>query len=185
MINLWQRCPTIMTDIMARIWLAPEHRGIAPERGEIGWRRAKKAGQPGRLRIPLLLGLVSALALLAGLAPAALASPSALPPVPSSTRTGPVPSPATGRAPDGGAVGNAPYCDRDYQRLAGDQYIAYNDDSGDYACLQTTDQQHATGFRVTTFQQDIPGGVGAFPKRIRRIRVGPAPEEFVPAGAGE
>ncbi len=60
-------------------------------------------------------------------------------------------------------VGNAPYCARDYERLDGDLYIAYNDDSGDYTCLQTTDQQKSTGFRVTTFKQDIPGGVGAFP----------------------
>jgi hypothetical protein len=78
-------------------------------------------------------------------------------------------------------VGNAPYCGRDYERLDGDLYIAYNDDSGDYTCLQTTDQQHATGFRVTTFEQDIPDGVGAFPNIFAGFEWGRHPKNsFLP-----
>src|ERR1700728_1725056 len=87
----------------------------------------KGARRPGRPRIPILLGLVIALALLAGLAPAARASSSARPPALSSTRARPVPSRAAGPGPEGGVIGNAPYCNRDYERLAGDQFIAYND----------------------------------------------------------
>jgi hypothetical protein len=115
--------------------------------------KLKKAGLRGRPRIPVLAMLGAALALVAGLAPAALASPAA----------SPAPGQAVGSSPDGGVVGNASYCDRDYERLDGDLYIAYNDDSGDYTCLQTTDQQKANGFRVTTFSKDIASGVGAFP----------------------
>jgi hypothetical protein len=117
--ELWQRCPDIVTDITARMGIAPDNRG-----NMVGAR--PKAGQPGRRRIPILLGLMIALALPAGLASASV---------------------APGLTPDDGVVGNSPYCDRDYEQLAGDQYIAYNDDLGDYTCLQTTDQQHATGFR--------------------------------------
>jgi hypothetical protein len=131
----------------------------------------KKASILGRPRIPILLGLVTVLALLAGLAPAALAS----------SRTGPVPGQTVGRTPDGGVVGNAPYCDRDYERLDGDLYIAYNDDSGDYTCLQTTDQQQANGFRVTTFKQELKGGVGAFPSIFAGFEWGRHPKNsFLP-----
>jgi Glycosyl hydrolase family 12 len=102
------------------------------EKGDCAANRANRVdarrglGRPDRPRIPILLGLVIALALLAGLAPAARASSSA-------------------RSP------------------AGDRYIAYNDDLGDYTCLQTTDQQDANGFRVTTFKQDVTKRVGASP----------------------
>jgi hypothetical protein len=139
------------------------------KKGDCAENRANRAdarkgtAQLGRPRIPILLGLVIALALLAGLAPAARASSSARPPALSSTRARPVSSRADGPGPEGGVIGNAPYCNRDYERLAGDQYIAYNDDLGDYTCLQTTDQQNATGFQVTTFQQDVTKRVGAFP----------------------
>jgi Glycosyl hydrolase family 12 len=156
----------------------------AEERGNsVGTR--KKASRPGLLRIRVLLGPVLALALLAGLAglgPAALASSGTRPSAASSTRLGPVPGPAIGLTPDGGVVGNKPYCDRDYERLSGDKYIAYNGDSGDYTCLQTTGQQHASGFRVTTFKQDIPGGVGAFPNIFAGFEWGRHPKNsFLPA----
>jgi hypothetical protein len=114
---------------------------------------------------------VLALALLAGLAPAALASSSGEP----------SPRSMAGRGPDGGVIGNAPYCNRDYERLDGDLYIAYNDDSGDYTCLQTTDQQYATGFRVTTFEQNLKGGVGAFPNIFAGFEWGRHPKNsFLP-----
>lgn len=133
--------------------------------------KLRKAGLAGRPRIPVLRGLGATLALAAGLAPAALASPS------------PAPRPGTtaGSGPDDGVVGNAPYCARDYERLDGDLYIAYNDGSGDYTCLQTTDQQKSTGFRVTTFKQDIPGGVGAFPNVFGGFEWGRHPKNsFLP-----
>jgi hypothetical protein len=123
-----------------------------------------------------------ALALAAGLAPSALASPGPGPGWGAGPRSGPAPVPASGVAPAGGVVGNSPYCSRDYERLDGDDYIAYNDDSGDYTCLRTTNQQTATGFKVTTFQQDIPGGVGAFPNVFSGFEWGRHPENsFLPA----
>ena len=121
-------------------------------------------------------------ALMAGLGPTALASPSTgSPSASSATRSGPVPNPTIGVTPDGGVVGNASYCNRDYERLGGDRYIAYNDDSGDYTCLQTTNQQHATGFRVTTFERKLAGGVGAFPNIFAGFEWGRHPKNsFLP-----
>jgi len=146
----------------------------------------KGARRPGRPRIPILLGLVIALALLAGLAPAARASSSARPPALYSTRARPAPSRAAGPGPEGGVIGNAPYCNRDYERLAGNQYIAYNDDLGDYTCLQTADQQDATGFQVTTFDQDVTKRVGAFPNIFAGFEWGRHPENsFLPAEESE
>jgi Glycosyl hydrolase family 12 len=142
----------------------------------------KGLGRPHCPRIPILLGLVVALALPAGLAPAARASSSARPPALSSTRARPVPGRAAGPVPDAGVVGNAPYCNRDYERLAGSRYIAYNDDLGDYTCLQTTDQQDANGFRMTTFKQDVTKRVGAFPNIFAGFEWGRHPENsFLPA----
>jgi len=133
--------------------------------------KLRKAGLPGRARIPVLAGLGASLALVAGLAPAALASSAA----------SPVPGPTVSSRPDDGVLGNAPYCGRDYERLDGDLFIAYNDDSGDYTCLQTTDQQKATSFRVTTFNKDIPGGVGAYPNIFAGFEWGRHPKNsFLP-----
>jgi hypothetical protein len=64
--------------------------------------------------------------------------------------------------PDGGVVGSKPYCARDYERLHGNHYIAYNDDFGSYTCLQTKDQQHKANFTVTSWQQ-VSDRIGAFP----------------------
>jgi len=130
--------------------------------------KLSKAGLPGRARIPVLAGLGASLVLVAGLAPAALASSAA----------SPVPGPTVSSRPDDGVLGNAPYCGRDYERLDGDLFIAYNDDSGDYTCLQTTDQQKATSFRVTTFNQDIPGGVGAYPNIFAGFEWGRHPKNL-------
>ena len=143
-----------------------------------------KAGRPGGMRARFLVGAGGALALAVGLAPSALASPGSGPgstprPTP---RPGPAPAPANGVTPAGGVIGNSPYCARDYERLDGDKYIAYNDDSGDYTCLQTTNQHKATSFRVTTFQQDIPSGVGAFPNVFAGFEWGRHPKNsFWPA----
>jgi hypothetical protein len=93
-----------------------------------------------------------------------------------------VPSLTTGLTPDAGVAGDAPYCDRDYEVLTDGLYIAYNDDLGDYTCLQTTDQQHATGFRVAAFTQDIKGHVGAFPNIFAGFEWGRHPDNsFLPA----
>src|SRR5579863_6852761 len=130
------------------------------------------------MRARVLVGAGVALALAAGLAPSALAAGG---PAVSPTAPGPVPAPAAGLTPTGGVIGNAPYCNRDYERLDGDLYIAYNDDSGDYTCLQTTDQQKATGFRVTTFDQNLAGGVGAFPNVFAGFEWGRHPKNsFLP-----
>lgn len=119
---------------------------------------------------------------LAWLATAALPTSSTRFAARSATAAGPVPGPAAGLTPDGGVIGNAPYCDRDYERLDGDLYMAYNDDSGDYTCLQTTDQQSATSFRVTTFKQELKSGVGAFPNIFAGFEWGRHPKNsFLPA----
>ena len=129
-----------------------------------------KASRPSEIRARVLVGTGLALALAAGLSPSALAS------------SGPVRVAARGGIPRGGVIGNSPYCSRDYERLDGDAYIAYNDDTGDYTCLRTTNQQKATGFKVTTFQQDIPGGVGAFPNVFAGFEWGRHPRNsFRPA----
>lgn len=97
-----------------------------------------------------------ALALLAGLAPAAHLVERAA--------AGPVLDPSGPSAQSGG------------------RYIAYNDDLGDYTCLQTTDQQHATGFRVRTFKQDVARRVGVFPNIFAGFERGRHPENsFLPA----
>jgi hypothetical protein len=159
---------TVRGDIAADITAT---KGIAPPaNGEIAWVSPKKPAC-GRPRIPVLAMLGAALALVAGLAPAASVSSAA----------SPVPGQAVGSTPDDGVVGNAPYCCRDYERLDGDLYIAYNDDSGDYTCVQTTDQQKANGFRVTTFNKDILSGVGAFPNIFAGFEWGRHPKNsFLP-----
>jgi Glycosyl hydrolase family 12 len=144
-------------------------------------RTRKKGSGPGLLRFRVLLGLVLAFALLAGLGPAALASSGAVPSAATSTRVAPVPAPGVGLTPDGGVVRNTKYCNRDYERLDEGKYIAYNDDSGDYTCLLTIDQQHVSSFRVTTFKQKIPGGVGAFPNIFAGFEWGRHPKNsFLP-----
>jgi hypothetical protein len=67
-----------------------------------------------------------------------------------------------GPTPDGGVAGPQPYCARDYERLHGDHYIAYNDDFGSYTCLQTKNQQTSANFTVTTWRKGNPR-IGAFP----------------------
>jgi Glycosyl hydrolase family 12 len=134
------------------------------------------------MRARVLVGAGVALALAAGLALSALTAPGPGPGWGPGSTPGPVPAPASGITPAGGVIGNSPYCSRDYERLDGDDYIAYNDDSGDYTCLRTTNQQTATGFTVTAFQQDIPGGVGAYPNVFAGFEWGRHPKNsFLPA----
>ena len=107
-------------------------------------RRSLRVPGPQRFprRIRQLAGLVAGLTLLVGAPLSALAM--------------------TEPRPDGGVVGATPYCARDYERLHGDHYIAYNDDFGSYTCLQTTDQQDKANFTITTWQQGNER-IGAFP----------------------
>lgn len=64
--------------------------------------------------------------------------------------------------PAGGVVGPHPYCARDYERVHGDHYIAYNDDFGSYTCLQTRNQDRSANFTVTSWDQGNDR-IGAFP----------------------
>ena len=97
---------------------------------------------PAARRTRSLIGLVAGLTLLLSAPLAALAMPT--------------PEPA------GGVVGPQPYCARDYERLHGDHYIAYNDDFGSYTCLQTRNQDRSANFTVTSWDQGNDR-VGAFP----------------------
>jgi hypothetical protein len=103
----------------------------------------------------LLIGLVAGLTLLLSAPLAALAMP--------------------GPEPAGGVAGPQPYCARDYERVHGDHYIAYNDDFGSYTCLQTTNQDRSANFTVRSWDRGNDR-IGAFPNLFAGWEYGRHPQ---------